>query len=165
MEHFSSHPRKRFTARVFVHLDASLHNHSHPPTIMRVQITFSFNSRKCWRHNHTQNFSEFSDGCRSCQDDDLPSCINVASIIGMQYLRHVSTDSLARGLSPAWLLENTVCLNSQYRTLPGIVTRRVEELWDETWGLRSCSASRRQSGARVTQSVASPDQTGVTVIK
>lgn len=158
MEHFSSHPRKRFTARVFVHLDASLHNHSHPPDNNACSDNFQLQFQEMLNTQPHNNFSEISDGWRSCQDADLPSCINVASIIRVQYLRHVSTDSLARGLSPAWLLENTVCLNSQYRTLPGIVTRRVEELWDETWGLRSCSASRRQSGARVTQSVASPDQ-------
>ena len=145
MEHFSSHPRKRFTARVFVHLDASLHNHSHPLTIMCVQITFSFNSTKCWRHD----FLELAKSCRYCQEDDVTSCGDVESIIRQWYLQHVSADRLVRGWSPAWWLENTVSnLNTEhFREQSRGGEQRREEMRSEDWGLRSRSASRRQSGA------------------
>ena len=69
MEHFSSHPRKRFTVRAFVHLDASLHNHSLDMAIMCVQITFSFDSTKCYSYDFykTQNSLQIF----SSQDDYL----------------------------------------------------------------------------------------------
>ena len=139
MEHFSSHPRKRFTARVFVHLDASLHNHSHPPTIMRVQITFSFDSRKCSR----QTF------------------LRTRQWLQMRILQQLANGIIKRqfdicGMWWHYHLPGFCKTQSQFsiQTLPGIVTRQrsEEELWDETRGLsvltpQSRSASRRQSGS------------------
>ena len=141
MEHFSSHPRKRFTARVFVHLDASLHNHSHPPTIMRVQITFSFDSRKCSRQTflRTRQWLQMRILQQLANDDRIIK--RQFDICGMWWHYH---------------LPGFCKTQSQFsiQTLPGIVTRQrsEEELWDETRGLsvltpQSRSASRRQSGS------------------
>lgn len=127
MEHFSSHPRKRFTARVFVHLDASLHNHSHPPTIMRVQITFSSDSRKCSRQTflRTRQWLQMRILQQLANGDGIIK--RQFDICGMWWHYHL----------PGFCKTQS---RFSIQTLPGVVTRQRREAL--RWGMRTQSSLR-----------------------